>query len=423
MAFLDENGLAELWSILKKKTIPRVGDIKITARTDMGDNWVLANGASFARAKFPELFELTMAGSHLYDNIAEKTLSHTGEVGHKVYNKNAFVCYPLPNNWVYSDSIKISLIDLDTLEVTTIPGSAICTVTNTRLLGIDWDGARWVACTWNSGTGFSFYVSSNFTAWSLANTVANPNSNLTVSTVYCKSDFIFDGVRFITGMARNGTQAFFPVFVTKDLSKVSAGDSITVTNSWFTTSGDGLVAIVRYYSSSRYTQCYRNGTLVCNLGFSYVGVAKMSDTCYLFAPQSSDQNVSEITIYKPDVGLAYLLADNVTGERDTYFRRFWFDPEENKWMFEFYSDETRGYFLYSLPYGADPMTASNYTAVKTDYSSSQSGDSFYTGNCFADNHLLYQVSSKELYSLGYKTHVLPTVTAGTGAYAYVKVKE
>ena len=86
MAFLDETGLAELWSITKAKAMPtketaalfglgegatvddvlrkipklvsRVGDIRTTLRSDLGDDWLLCNGEALDTARYPELAKL-----------------------------------------------------------------------------------------------------------------------------------------------------------------------------------------------------------------------------------------------------------------------------------------------------------------------------------------------------------------------------
>lgn len=60
MAFLDETGLAELWSLVKENDVMaskkafQVGDTLNTVRTDLGENWALCNGEVANASGFTE---------------------------------------------------------------------------------------------------------------------------------------------------------------------------------------------------------------------------------------------------------------------------------------------------------------------------------------------------------------------------------
>lgn len=59
MAFLNETGVAELWSCIKDAAVSKVGDTVRTYRTDLGDKWALCNGDMFDPNEYPELAEVT----------------------------------------------------------------------------------------------------------------------------------------------------------------------------------------------------------------------------------------------------------------------------------------------------------------------------------------------------------------------------
>lgn len=66
--FFDETGLAELWQLIGEKHDKDknyVGDIKYSARTDLGDTWLLCNGDSVSSHDYSELSKMfpTLAGS------------------------------------------------------------------------------------------------------------------------------------------------------------------------------------------------------------------------------------------------------------------------------------------------------------------------------------------------------------------------
>ncbi len=58
MAFLDETGLAEVWSRAKEKKNYKTGDIVTTVRTDLDDTWLLCNGDEVSVHDYSELSKM-----------------------------------------------------------------------------------------------------------------------------------------------------------------------------------------------------------------------------------------------------------------------------------------------------------------------------------------------------------------------------
>lgn len=116
MAFLDETGLAELWSqvknYVKKENEVPVGDTLLTARADLGDKWLLCNGASFSSQTYPNLAELLMTPSlQAITPPYVESASTAGSVNSICYHNGVYVMaggsrdkYARPLVWVSNSS-------------------------------------------------------------------------------------------------------------------------------------------------------------------------------------------------------------------------------------------------------------------------------------------------------------------------------
>ena len=63
------------------KQVNKIGDIKITARTDLGDNWLLCNGDSLDKTEYPELSQLLLDRLSVNTNaVGELLATHTSDI-------------------------------------------------------------------------------------------------------------------------------------------------------------------------------------------------------------------------------------------------------------------------------------------------------------------------------------------------------
>lgn len=89
--YLDEIGVKVLWEKAKNAQSGRVGDIKITKSSDVGEGWLLCNGDIVDKNNYPELCELISGNPE-----GDFTAAHTGNANYGnavVYGNGYYVFF------------------------------------------------------------------------------------------------------------------------------------------------------------------------------------------------------------------------------------------------------------------------------------------------------------------------------------------
>ena len=459
MAFLDETGLAEVWSIIKAKAmptketaalygldedatvddvfreqaalneeLPKVGDIKTTIRTDLGDQWALCKGTTLRKADYPELGALYNTPEYLSTSVGDITLGTSKNngitYGHKAYKRNILVGYTgAPTQLRYQD---IYLVDLDTLETTVIAGSSIADESG-AFLGMDWDGERWVVGTYYGGVNgyatFHFYTSTDLTSWDYTLFQTTQSSNNLQTSGVVKTDFAFNGREFFALMCNSSSQS-------KIYSFSKSLDSITLISSFSNQSGyarlianDGFVAVGSYYySGSVYTSNYiypsnGNPISVSSVYWADAWVLNLSQTSFLVVPNiHGDGAPTKIVVYDTAKGVQSLATSKLRSS--SYFGYAWPGTDDDVLIIELSNANRTQFHHYSVPKDG-LMDAANYTYLGSTTSSQASGANV---SGIADDGYYYYISGSKIRRVGDRTFNLPSISSD-GVYNYIKIKD
>lgn len=99
--FVDAAGVAALWDQANDSfAVERVGDIKTTLRTTLGDKWALCNGAMVKQEEMPEMYNALEMGA-----IKKRTPSGNSGWGGVVYFKGYFIAVQ-----TLSSSVRVAVV-------------------------------------------------------------------------------------------------------------------------------------------------------------------------------------------------------------------------------------------------------------------------------------------------------------------------
>lgn len=175
-------------------TLLSVGTVLETFRTDLGDDWLLCNGAGIPEGEYPVLRELIPYNTAWVEAVPKSEYAHVS---------------PIPNThkWVrvkrktgtgtadYAWDIA-NVYDAETRTSLTVECPLVVSEKTVKLLGITHDGAKYVlaACCYGEKTAgretMHLYASDDLTTWTQFYTY-------TLTDAAYLSDFTFDGVEYL----------------------------------------------------------------------------------------------------------------------------------------------------------------------------------------------------------------------------------
>ncbi len=190
----------------------RVGDIKETMRTDLGDEWLFCNGDLVEREKYPELYDILPYNTEWRDLPQGRDYFYIKPIDTERYWMFHTIRY---NHYRYKNDTyatkKILVFDSYTWEFTEVA----CPSTGAAyesISGLVYDGSRFVMCV-TADTNTRFYTSTNLKNWTLAYTY-------TGATNYGAYDMAYDGVAYVVafyGYVNNYDRSFI-IAVNKTLT-------------------------------------------------------------------------------------------------------------------------------------------------------------------------------------------------------------
>lgn len=141
---------------------PKVGDIMVSLRTDLGDKWLLTNGDSIDKSLYPELYNLF---EDQIVNVAPFP-SEASTVGDRVHYFNGY--------WVVPGRAKFNGTEYAAIFITTDPLNSwtavkVASSTNGRINDVHYHDGLWVAVGYNSNTSDPafYYARDPFGTWGL----------------------------------------------------------------------------------------------------------------------------------------------------------------------------------------------------------------------------------------------------------------
>ena len=199
------------------RSIYKVGDTKTTARTDLGEKWLLCNGALLLASEYPALWS-KLSASLEWKNLVDLNGIAT-DPPNCVYptynNKVCILKIAFEQNYAY-----IYDPDTDSLTSVTIP-------TNVEMVaGVDWNGSQWVLGGFSSMSNYDLrvFTSNDLQTWTQIISVKPqtylPNHN----PQRAETRFLYDGTAYRFLCARQGYNAAYlhTITTTGELTSGSA---------------------------------------------------------------------------------------------------------------------------------------------------------------------------------------------------------
>ena len=349
-----------------------VGDILETFRTDLGDDWLLCNGAGIPEGEYPVLRELLPYNTAWVEAVPGSEYAHIS---------------PIPNThkWVrvkrktgtgtadYAWDIA-NVYDAETRTSLTVECPLVVSEKTVKLVGITHDGAKYVlaACCYGEKTAGRYtmhlYASDDLTAWTQFYTY-------TLTDAAYPSDITFDGASYLLADG----------FVPSDGS-TSSNYSRYV---WVTPADlSGTTKLIAYgsgYKDARFRPCplgyfswdSNNGSSVdiyrANIaggataveqvmsgGSSYYprNLAFFNDRYSITVAHTSNGQVEAFDVFDWATKTKTKMTFTVAGSR-VYSAGAEYDPNLNEWSI-YYTNDSK-YYRMRISADADPTVAENYS--------------------------------------------------------------
>lgn len=171
-----------------------VGNIVETFRTDLGDDWLLCNGAAIPEGEFPVLRELIPYNTEWVEAVPENEYMHVSPIP----NTHKWVRVKRKTGTGTADYAwdKAEVYDAETRTSLTVENPLVVSGKTSLLVGITHDGAKYVlaACCYGEKTAGKYtmhlYASDDLTAWTQIYTY-------TLTETAYPSDITFDGASYL----------------------------------------------------------------------------------------------------------------------------------------------------------------------------------------------------------------------------------
>lgn len=395
-----------------------VGDVKITARTDLGEDWVLCNGQCLG-TNYPEVTSMLLPVNGR-ENIGNTIFLESSGQYYTVYNLPQYFCSVYSGNtnnrWIYVADIysgTCSRITLDNEEMSTsyIP------------LGIDWNGTEWVLCAAN-GNSLNIYTNSiiSSTGWVLQGTK-------TLTYIYRFGQWnrlLYNGTGYYLLTGRDSYQVeYLYYFSSLTDSNISNINSITTStlygNIYLHRGDDGLVS---FYSAT-YSPTSPTSTVITN---GYAGATpiwkKYNDNYYISVyahNANSDIYPSSIYYYRPSSSAAYALY-TATGKAGLPFVNK--NLTTGLWEFYWYYTTTSYYYL-TLESGLENISSSSVVSHGSTSFTASAPPAFLATNFINNsepNENWTRISQVSPYfGISQEVAFAPIIT-NDAAYTYIRVQ-
>lgn len=354
----------EAYCVLGSSNDDKIGDIKETMRTDLGEEWLYCNGDVVPQEEYTGLHAILPYNAEWRTVPQAQGYSYVKAIDTNRYWMFHNIKY---NHYRYKTSDyankKVLIYDSFTGEYTEVP----CPATGAAyesISGMVFDGTRFVMCVTASEKTL-FYTSSNLTAWTLAYTYT------TGTTSYGAYDMTYDGVAYVVvfyGYVNNNDKGFIRA-VNKELSGYTTlFDAAVYSNTYqlypcpgnrwmrcnnpneaggdkgvfYIYNGGTATEVVK--GDDKWVEFFNNDTLVTSSGVNVI-VTKLSSK-------------TKTTVdSKKIIGVTY----------NTVYNGILYDANADTWTLYFtatVSTSETAYYAAHIPGTSDPTVAANYTAER-----------------------------------------------------------
>lgn len=421
--YVGENGN---WWIGGKDTgmsagMQAVGNIVETFRTDLGDDWLLCNGAGIPEGEFPVLRELIPYNTGWVEYTSDNEYEYISPIS----NTHKWVRVKRKTGTGTDDYAwdKAEVFDAETREVLTVDCPLVVDGKTSRLYGITYDDVRYVlaACCIGEKTAgkltLHYYKSDDLTSW----------EEFYVTTIdenYNASDFAFDGEEYLSicGYVTTDTSSNYTRNVYATPSNLGATTKMP--------DGGGGYKEPRFHAvfpgyfyvpSGNYTYLYRAGTgeRVAWLSERPHNLVYFNDRYLVTAFDSISLSSSSNEIVDLQAGshidfkISTLLGYGSTTTVYGYGAEY--EPNVNEWVF-YYRYSSNSYYEVRISADADPTDPAQYRVKKIKSAPSSTAFikqmSYNRANCdgykFRDPSVKYLPESESnayKYVYGGKEHV------------------
>jgi hypothetical protein len=404
---------------IMEKYVTKVGDVRETFRTDLGDDWLLCNGTGIPEGEFPVLRELMPYNTEWVEYTSNAEYEYIAPISntHKWVRVKRKV-----NSSTYAWD-KAEVFDAETREVLTVDCPLVVDGKTSHLYGITHDGVRYVlaACCLGEKTAgkltLHYYKSDDLASW----------EEFYVTTIdenYNASDFAFDGEEYLSICGYVTTESSSNYTRNVYATPSNLGTTIKMPNGGGGYKEPRFLAVFPgyfYVPSGNYTYLYRAGTgeQVAWLTERPHNLVYFNDRYLVTAFDSTSLSSSSNEIVDLQAGshidfkistlLGYSSTTTVYGYGAVY------EPDVNEWVF-YYRESSTNYKEVRISADADPTDPAQYRVKKIKNAPSSTAFikqmSYNRANCdgykFRDPSVKYLPESESnayKYVYGGKEHV------------------
>lgn len=351
----------EAYCVLGSSNDDKIGDIKETMRTDLGEEWLYCNGDVVPQEEYPGLHAVLpynaewrtvpQAQGYSYVKAIDTNrywMFHNIQYDHYRYKKNAIK--------------KVLIYDSFTDEYKEVS----CPSTGAAyesISGMVYDGTRFVMCVTASEKTL-FYTSSDLTAWTLAYTYT------TGATSYGAYDMTYDGVAYIvafSGYVNNYNKSF--------IRAINKG--LTDYTTLFDASTWGSAFVLYPCPGNRWMRCYNPNDFQSDSGvFSIYNGGTATEVVQPGSRWVEFFNDDTLILASGSVVVTKLSTKtkttvdpkNILGVTyNTVYNGILYDANTDTWTLYFtatVSTSETAYYAAHIPGTSDPTVAANYTAER-----------------------------------------------------------
>ena len=390
----------------------KVGDILLTARTDLGDSWALCNGDLIYKdqvgydAVLPSLITPVLLTIDGYDSLEMRDTQRKG--------------------WIYfsnfrtfsNSSFQLVLLNYFTGEIHSASVDSIPN-TSSQFLGLTWNGSQWVICA-KYNSALNFYGSNDLNTWNLLYSYTMNNVG-TWNTGYFIPDLIFDGSYYRTLLWTSGYQACYTYTFSSDFS-TSKENSISTPSNYV--SGIAFAnGIVTIKTGNNFRAYLPDGTSLSNVPRTTetLPVAlKISDSLFTFTSLNTSNTIPFYDITKPATSQTTITPAVLNSISGNAIRLVWTNDKQQTLYAYYTASSTSDYVIIGCKY-EDVLDSSKYYIVKKGVELR-----WPTGqDCISIAHndsQFYEQSSAKYCISGSTPQQLPTISSEK-YYGYIKLKE
>lgn len=351
----------EAYCVLGSSNDDKIGDIKETMRTDLGEEWLYCNGDVVPQEEYPGLHAVLPYNAEWRTVPQAQGYSYVKAIDTNRYWMFHNIKY---NHYRHKTSDyankKVLIYDSFTGEYTEVPCPSTG-ATYESISGMAFDGTRFVMCV-TADTNTRFYTSADLASWSLAYTY-------TGATSYGAYDMAYDGVAYIVafyGYVSNYDKGFI-IAVNKTLSGYT---------SLFSASTYADAFLVYPCPGNRWMRCYNpytsfntyTGVFSIYAGGTATEVIQPGDEWVEFFDDDT------LILANGSVTVTKLSAKTKTTvdpktilgvTYNTGYSGILYDANTDTWTLYFtatVSTSSKAYYAAHIPGTSDPTVAANYTA-------------------------------------------------------------